>query len=409
MLASGQSNRLGCPDMKRRIFLPLALLASLATSVASASPEIDALLAVAPEGKGNAGATAAWKTLSASEPSEIIAILEATEGANPLAANWLRSAAEVIVARTLSSGGALPVAELGEFLLDTGGNPHARRMAFELIQKADATLADTLVPGLLGDPSNELRREAVQKLIGKGKALLEGDTKAAGAVVLRQALGAARDVDQVNVIAEALREQGGMVDLPMHFGFVMDWKVIGPFDNTGGAGFDTVFPPEKEITLDAEYEGKGGAKARWIDYVTRDEFGMVDINKPLSPLKEVTAYAYTVFEAAEARPVELRLGCKNAWKVWLNGELLFGRDEYHRGMKIDQYLMPAQLKAGENTLLVKLCQNEQTESWTVEWQFQLRVCDATGTAILAVNRPEPAEAEANEAPARRRRRAADPS
>jgi hypothetical protein len=39
------------------------------------------------------------------------------------------------------------------------------------------------------------------------------------------------------------------------------------------------------------------------------------------------------------------------------------------------------LKKGGNTILVKACQNEQVEDWTVQWQFQLRVCDATGTAI----------------------------
>jgi hypothetical protein len=32
---------------------------------------------------------------------------------------------------------------------------------------------------------------------------------------------------------------------------------------------------------------------------------------------------------------------------------------------------------------VKCCQDEQKEEWTVEWEFQLRVCDSTGTAILA--------------------------
>jgi hypothetical protein len=31
-------------------------------------------------------------------------------------------------------------------------------------------------------------------------------------------------------------------------------------------------------------------------------------------------------------------------------------------------------------------QNELVEDWTKEWEFQLRVCDATGTAILAKNR-----------------------
>jgi hypothetical protein len=98
-------------------------------------------------------------------------------------------------------------------------------------------------------------------------------------------------------------------------------------------------------------------------------------------LKEVTGYAYTEFDSAEERDAQIRLGCKNGWKVWLNGELLFARDEYHRGAKLDQYKLPVRLKKGKNAILVKLCQNEQTEQWTVEWQFQLRVCDATGTAI----------------------------
>jgi hypothetical protein len=94
-------------------------------------------------------------------------------------------------------------------------------------------------------------------------------------------------------------------------------------------------------------------------------------------------YAAADFFSESDRPAEIRIGCKNGWKVWLNGELLFARDEYHRGAKLDQYKLPCQLKKGKNTILVKCCQNEQTEQWTVEWEFQLRVCDATGTAILA--------------------------
>ncbi len=85
--------------------------------------------------------------------------------------------------------------------------------------------------------------------------------------------------------------------------------------------------------------------------------------------------------------MELRLGCKNAWKIWHNGKLVFGRDEYHRGMRIDQYKLKVHLAKGRNTLLIKLCQNEQQQDWTKQWQFQLRVCDATGTAVLAANRP----------------------
>ena len=52
--------------------------------------------------------------------------------------------------------------------------------------------------------------------------------------------------------------------------------------------------------------------------------------------------------------------------------------------------MPAQLEKGTNSILIKLCQNEQKEDWTVEWEFQLRVCNATGTAIPAADRPKSA-------------------
>jgi hypothetical protein len=48
---------------------------------------------------------------------------------------------------------------------------------------------------------------------------------------------------------------------------------------------------------------------------------------------------------------------------------------------MDQYTLKGRLKKGPNCVLVKCCQNEQTESWTVEWEFQLRVCDSAGTGL----------------------------
>jgi len=48
----------------------------------------------------------------------------------------------------------------------------------------------------------------------------------------------------------------------------------------------------------------------------------------------------------------------------------------------NKYVAAAKLRAGENVVLVKVCQNEQTESWARGWQFALRVCDATGGAVL---------------------------
>ena len=49
--------------------------------------------------------------------------------------------------------------------------------------------------------------------------------------------------------------------------------------------------------------------------------------------------------------------------------------------------MKAQLHSGKNTILIKICQNEQKEDRAQRWQFQVRVCDATGTAVLSKTRP----------------------
>ena len=376
--------RRGYPSrMKPLLSGLLAVAFCTAAQAADLSASIKTIRAVGPEGQGNAAAAKAWQSLAKAEASALPQILTAMDGANPLAANWLRAAVDTIAAREKK----LPIDALQKFLADTSHNPRARRLTFELIQKSNSKLAAKLIPSLINDPSVELRREAVAQVLDAGKI---ANQPAIAVKEYRKALDAARDIDQIKAATKALRDLKQEVDLPRHFGFLMHWNVIGPFDNTERAGFAKVFPPETNVDLEATYDGKAG-KVKWSSFVTADEYGMVDINKaypgPGDGLKEVTAYAYTEYHAAAAGPVQLRLGCKNAWKIWLNGKLVFGRDEYHRGMRIDQYQLDVNLAKGRNTLLIKLCQNEQMQDWTKQWQFQLRVCDPTGTAILATNRP----------------------
>ncbi len=355
-------------------------------AVLNLSADVAPILKVGNEGAGNRKAAAAWKKLADSDASEIVSILKHMNDANPMAANYLRSAVETISDKTLGAGGSLPIADIGNFLLDRTNAPKSRDLAFALIERVSASTAEKLVPGMLNDPSPALRRMAVAGLVDEGKGLIESGNAAEAAVVLRQALSYSREANQTQEIAEALADLNQDVDLPTHFGFLMHWNVIGPFDNTDRTGFAKVFPPEKKVDLTATYKGKEG-QVGWKPFVSDHEYGTVDLNKPLGMKKQVTGYAYTEFESPSERNVEIRLGCKNAWKVWVNGELLFERDEYHRGIRIDQYSLPATLKAGTNAILVKACQNEQEQTWTKEWQFQLRVCDSTGTAVLAANRP----------------------
>ncbi len=362
-------------------FLTLALLAGSSLVQADLASSISTLKNVGPEGKGNAAATAAWQEVAAAKADDLTLLLTGMNGANPLAENWLRAAISAVADRAIA-GKAIPTTALIAFLQDTHNSPQPRALAFDLIQAVAPDEATRLTPSLLEDPSPELRRHPVARLIEEGDAALAKDDKPAATAAYQRGLSSARDEDQIKPLAKALRSLGQKVDLPQHFGFLMQWKLIAPFTNSERKGYDTVFPPEQSLDFTKGYEGKGKSAA-WIDFTSTDEYGKIDFNKPFGMEKEVTGYAATEFVSEEARAVELRLGGKNGTKIWLNGEQVFARDEYHRGAKLDQYKIPVQLKAGKNTILVKCCQNEQKEAWTVEWEFQLRVCDSTGTAIAS--------------------------
>ncbi len=357
--------------------------------MAKASPEfteaVNVIRAVGPEGKGNAEASAVWRKVAAADASMLPALLAGMDGANDFAVNWLRAAVDEIVGRTLAAGGSLPVADLGIFVLETRHNPKARRLGFDLVSKMDGATAEKLLAGMLNDPSLELRYEAVQRLVAEAGQTLATSNQAGATILYGQALNNARDVDQIKKISKALEKLGRPVDSLKLFGFLTNWNIIGPFDNTKQTGFDAVFPPEQEIDLGREYDGKS-EKVKWRAQPVTNRFGKVDMNQAYGKLKDVVGYAVTEFVSDREQAVELRLGTGNSWKVWLNGKLVFSRDEYHYDSQIDQYALPVQLQRGRNTILVKICQNDLKEDWTVDWDFQLRVSDALGTPILAAQK-----------------------
>jgi len=355
------------------------------SSAANLSESIQVIRAVGPEGQGNSAASAAWQALSQAEIKSLPVLLAGMDDANDLALNWLRAAVDAVVDRAASKGEKLPVSALESFVNDRSHNPRARRLAFDLIASVNPKTAEQLMTKMLDDPSPELRRDSVQRLVDEADALRKAGNTNAAVAQYESALKPARDIDQITAIAKALGELSKPVDLGKTFGWVKTWHVIGPFDNTAIAGYDRVFPPEEKLDLNAEYDGKLG-KVRWKEITSTNDYGKVDFNEPLGNLKEVTGYAWTEFYSDKARPVELRLACKNGWKVWLNGKLLFGRNEYHLNTQIDHFKLASDLKAGKNTILVKLCQNGEVQNWTKQWEFQMRITDAIGTPIFSAKK-----------------------
>ncbi len=363
-------------------------------------PLVAKLQAVGPFGDGHLEASQAWRALAKADAEQLPEILAGMQGAGKLSENWFRAAVEAIAQRHLKQGGTLPVAALEEFLADTKQAPRARRLAYELIAGVDETAEQRLIPGLLNDPSLELRRDAVVHALEQAAAEEEAGRKEAAIAAYQQAFQAARELEQIKSASQKLRGFEQAVDVPLHMGFVMHWHLIGPFDNTEKRGFDVAYPPEQTIDFAATYRGKVG-DVRWVEHRTSDEYGIVDLNVIFDRPKEgdnfkltdehkgAVGYAVSTFVSNREREVEFRLGCINANKIWLNGELLTANEVYHAGMEVDQYVAHGKLRSGNNQILVKVCQNEQSDSWAQRWQFQLRVCDELGTAVLSQDRPLP--------------------
>ena len=355
----------------------VAVLLIASSACGDVTTQLETIKSVGAKGSNHEAAVAAVNELAKATPDSILTIFTAIEDKNRLADNWLRGAVASIVDRHLAAGAKLPVDAIADYISDTNHSPASRFVAFQTLKSLDEQRAAKLVPKMANDPSLDLRRLAVANLIEQAK-VAEHETKA-----YQAALESARDIDQIEQIAEKLDSLGQKPDLVKHFGFLVNWHIIGPFDNTGSKSFDVAYPPEENFETDllATYEGQTD-NVTWQKVSTDDKLGTINLNDELGNHKGAIAYAYAEFDSAEDVSAELRLGCINANKVWLNGELLTANEVYHSGTVIDQYVGRGDLKKGKNRILLKIAQNEQTESWAQRWQFQLRVCDGLGTAIL---------------------------
>ena len=361
---------------------------SLATDSKKVQEALKAIRSVQINGGNHAEAQAAVKVLGGLPATELPTVLKAFEGASPLAKNWLMGVAGSLVRQA----DKIPVGPLESFLNDTKNDVDARYWVFELLTQQDAAARNKWLAAMTEDPCLEIRYLAVaQKLEQMGAAAK--DAAVVDVAAYRQLLDEARHPDQLKEITAKLRDAGEGVDLARQYGFVMAWDVIGPFDNRGEKGFDIVYDPEKAYLANpaarptGPYLGKEGVTCNWVPLTTVADDGLLDVAPVYNKEKGAIAYAFAEFQADGAVPADIRLGCINANKVWVNGREISSNQIYHASSSIDQYIGKFELKKGSNTILIKICQNEMTQAWAQDWSFQLRVCDATGKAILASGRP----------------------
>jgi hypothetical protein len=369
---------------------PSALVIIVATTFAAPAADIATLIrtikAVGPEGAGNTQACAAWRELSQLPATDLPQLLAAVDDASPAAANWLRTAADAVAERERTAGRPLPVAALDSFVRDTRHDARGRRLAYELLCAADPTAPNRLLPKMLDDPGAELRFDAVEAAFA---ALKGNPADSVGAKVdLRKLLSSSRDGQQIERIARELTRRGASVDLVAHFGYIVRWQVAGVFDNADGRGFQTAFAPEHRVDLAAKYKGKDGASVAWRPVTMADKAGAIDLNR-LFPdttgkrkgMKAVVAYGYTEIESPVEQAVEVRAASSTAIKVFVNGHEILAREVYHQSFDRDMYVARARLARGRNSILVKVCQDDQSEAWAQNWMYQVRLTDSLGAAV----------------------------
>ncbi len=115
----------------------------------------------------------------------------------------------------------------------------------------------------------------------------------------------------------------------------------------------------------------------------KDALGQLDLNQALGATREAVAYAYTEIDMPQEQPAQLRCGADDNCSVWLNGRKVFAREQWLNGTRFDRFITPIMLKAGRNTLLVKVCQGPRHKDPEVpnNWTLQLRLCDDAGRGV----------------------------
>jgi hypothetical protein len=359
--------------------------AQSAPNSAAISNAVAAVQQIELHGVGHAEAVEAMKTLNVVATDQIPMLFDAMDGSNEVSANWIRGA----IQKSISRSETFPAEPIRAYFDDQTRNPKGRWLAWQLLAKKEPEFRASTIAALATDASMPLREIGIAKLISDAKEIgtdvekMDDVAKDKKKALLQNALENARDVDQVKSIAKSLAPLGQEVNLRTHLGFIETWNLVSGFDNKEESGFDVIYEPEKDISsldLSSTYT-VGDKNVPWKETTTTEETGVVDLNKVIAKDKGVIAYAVSSFESSADAEAEVRIGTPNAHKIWVNGDLVMTNEVYHNSNSIDKFSSPVKLKQGENQIVIKLCQNEQTEPWAQDWSFQVRFCDATGKAI----------------------------
>lgn len=173
-------------------------------------------------------------------------------------------------------------------------------------------------------------------------------------------------------------------------GLLTHFALVSPFENDAGKGFAAEYPPERELNLDASYDGTL-FPARWRVDVPVDHQRNLDLGDLVSPSANVAAYANTYVKVPAEGPYMLRVTTSDAIRVWVNDIEVLSQQKI-TGDATDQFRVPVVLREGWNRLLVKSCHEAGS------WRLGVAVSNADGSLVVGLENDARPKAVADGAP-----------
>ena len=162
------------------------------------------------------------------------------------------------------------------------------------------------------------------------------------------------------------------------------WLLLGPIPESWDTGLDEDFLISSggEAAIRAK-EGQvvrlpDGSEKIWKKLNNPEK--IIDLEKFYKgdQTENVVCYAYGIINREEAGKSILALGSDDGIKVWLNGKLL-ERKHVYRSVRIDEDILPVDLKKGENYLLLKI------QQYGYSWGFTARTTEDANVPERAVD------------------------
>jgi transglutaminase-like putative cysteine protease/predicted Zn-dependent protease len=159
-------------------------------------------------------------------------------------------------------------------------------------------------------------------------------------------------------------------------GNIVEWQLVGNFENISGSGFNKDFGPLQHPENDFEFVNRNGAPIKWFTIKRYKPGVWVDIAYHSYTDNSIT-YAQTFVQSPKDQEVVLHIGAKGSLKVWLNDKLMLAEED-ERSLGMDAYTVKVKLKRGYNRLLLQIGQSDDVD----DSEFFVRFSDLNNKLII---------------------------